>query len=58
MIDRATLWVLTHVWKREEGQTAAEYAVILALILVVAIGAIELVGGGVKDTFNSVAGKL
>jgi pilus assembly protein Flp/PilA len=33
----------------EDGATAVEYAVMLALILIVCIGAITLVGGG---TFN------
>ena len=39
--------------KREDGPTAVEYAVMLALIVVVCIGAITSLGGGAKSTFNS-----
>ncbi len=42
----------------EDGPTATEYAVMLALIIVVAVGAITLVGTGVTNMFNSVAGTL
>jgi pilus assembly protein Flp/PilA len=38
----------------EEGPTATEYAVMLALIIVVAIAAITTLGTNVNDTFNSV----
>lgn len=42
----------------EEGVTAIEYGLIAALIAVVIIGAVELVGGGVSATFNTIAGEL
>lgn len=38
----------------EEGPTATEYAVMLALIIVVAIAAITTLGSNVNDTFASV----
>lgn len=38
----------------EDGPTATEYAVMLALIIVVAIGAIQLVGQDVQTTFQNV----
>jgi pilus assembly protein Flp/PilA len=41
--------------KREDGPTAVEYAVMLALIIVVCIGAITAVGQKSNTTFNSVA---
>jgi pilus assembly protein Flp/PilA len=40
--------------KREDGPTAVEYAVMLALIIVVCIGAITTLGGDANATFNSV----
>jgi pilus assembly protein Flp/PilA len=43
---------------REEGQALVEYALILALVSVVAIGALEAIGTGVTNTLNSVAGSL
>jgi pilus assembly protein Flp/PilA len=42
----------------ERGVTAIEYGLIAALIAVVIIGAVELVGGGVSSTFNTIAGEL
>jgi pilus assembly protein Flp/PilA len=41
--------------KREDGPTAVEYAVMLALIIVVCITAITSLGNNAKGTFNSVA---
>jgi pilus assembly protein Flp/PilA len=40
---------------REDGPTAVEYAVMLALIIVVCITAITTLGTNAKSTFNSVA---
>ena len=39
----------------EDGPTAVEYAVMLALIIVVCIGAITTLGGNAKATFSNVA---
>lgn len=44
--------------KREDGPTAVEYAVMLALIIVVCLTAIAAVGTNANTTFNSVANKL
>ena len=40
--------------KGEDGPTAVEYAVMLALIIVVCIGAITTLGGNANKTFTSV----
>ena len=42
----------------EDGPTATEYAVMLALIIVAAIGSIQLVGDKVSDTFDGVEAAL
>jgi pilus assembly protein Flp/PilA len=42
----------------EDGPTATEYAVMLALIIIVAIGAITLLGQKVSAMFGAVDGKL
>jgi Flp pilus assembly pilin Flp len=42
----------------EEGQDIAEYAVMLAVILVLVIGTIRLVGGNANNAFSSVASNL
>jgi pilus assembly protein Flp/PilA len=44
--------------RSEEGATATEYAVMLALIIVVAIGAITILGKKVNNTFEEVNTKL
>ena len=41
--------------KAEDGPTAVEYAVMLALIIVVCIGAVTTLGGNAKNTFSNVA---
>jgi pilus assembly protein Flp/PilA len=41
--------------KREDGPTAVEYAVMLALIVVVCIAAITALGTGASKTFSNVA---
>ena len=43
--------------KREDGPTAVEYAVMLALIIVVCIAAITTLGSNANNTFSSVASK-
>ena len=42
----------------ESGPTAVEYAVMLALIIVVAIVAIQLLGTTVRDMFNALATEI
>lgn len=42
----------------ESGQGMVEYGLILALIAVVVIGALTLLGGGVKDIFTTAKDKL
>jgi pilus assembly protein Flp/PilA len=41
--------------RAEDGPTAVEYAVMLALIIVVCIGAITTLGGNAQATFTNVA---
>jgi pilus assembly protein Flp/PilA len=42
----------------EDGPTAVEYAVMLALIIIVCLTAIQAIGTNANATFNSVAAKL
>jgi len=44
--------------KSEDGPTAVEYAVMLALIIVVCLTAIQAIGTNANATFQSVASKL
>lgn len=42
----------------EDGPTAVEYAVMLALIIVVCLAGVSAVGTKANDKFNSIAGNL
>jgi len=44
--------------KREDGPTAVEYAVMLALIIVVCIGAVTTLGSNASKTFTSVGNAI
>jgi pilus assembly protein Flp/PilA len=44
--------------RQEEGQTMAEYALILALIAVVTAAVIVLLGGQISSVFNKVTGQF
>jgi pilus assembly protein Flp/PilA len=44
--------------KAEDGPTAVEYAVMLALIIVVCIGAVTALGTSASSTFQSVSGTI
>jgi pilus assembly protein Flp/PilA len=44
--------------RREDGPTAVEYAVMLALIIVVCIASIQLIGTNAHTRFQNVAGTL
>jgi Flp pilus assembly pilin Flp len=43
------------LWSDEGGQDIAEYAVMLAVILVLVVGTIRLVGSNTNNAFSSVA---
>ena len=43
---------------QEEGQDLLEYALLVALIALVAIAAVELAGGAVSAIFTDIAGQL
>jgi pilus assembly protein Flp/PilA len=44
--------------RNEEGQDLLEYALLVALIALVAIGGVTLAGTSVSAVFNNIAGKL
>jgi len=46
------------LWNNEEGQDIAEYAVMLAVILVLVIGTVRLIGGNANNVFSSVASSV
>jgi len=49
---------ILRLWRGDEGQDIAEYAVMLAVILVLVIGTVRLIGGNTNNVFSSVASNL
>ncbi len=49
---------LQTLWSDQQGQDIAEYAVILAVILVLVVGTIRLVGSNANKAFSSVASSV
>jgi Flp pilus assembly pilin Flp len=50
--------LVSRFWFEEDGQDIAEYAVMLAVILVLVVGTIRLVGTNANNAFSSVASSL
>jgi Flp pilus assembly pilin Flp len=46
------------LWLEENGQDVAEYAVMLAVILVIVIGTVRLIGGNANNVFSQVGSSL
>ena len=42
----------------EQGQDVAEYAVMLAVILVIVIGTVRLIGGNANNVFSQVSSQM
>lgn len=51
-------YVLHRLWCEDEGQDIAEYAVMLAVILVIVVGTIKLIGSSANNVFSSVASSI
>ena len=49
---------LLSLWREEQGQDIAEYAVMLAVILVIVVGTIRLIGSNSNNVFSSVASSI
>jgi len=49
---------LNSVWKDESGQDIAEYAVMLAVILVIVVGTIRLIGSNANTVFSQVGSAI
>ncbi len=46
------------LWSDESGQDIAEYAVMLAVILVIVVGTIRLIGSNANNVFSSVGSSI
>ncbi|PYX04293.1 MAG: Flp family type IVb pilin [Acidobacteria bacterium] len=46
------------LWWEDEAQDIAEYAVMLAVILLIVVGTIQLIGSSANNVFSSVASSI
>ena len=46
------------LWSDDQGQDIAEYAVMLAVILVLVVGTIRLIGSNANNVFSQVGSSL
>ena len=46
------------MWDENDGQDIAEYAVMMAVILVIVVGTIRLIGSKANNTFSAVASNI
>ena len=49
---------ISKLWAEESGQDVAEYAVMLAVILVIVIGTVRLIGGNANNVFSQVGSQM
>ena len=49
---------LRKLWNENEGQDVAEYAVMLAVILVLVVGTIRRIGSNANNAFSNAASAL
>jgi Flp pilus assembly pilin Flp len=49
---------LEQLWSDEHGQDIAEYAVMLAVILVIVVGTIRLIGSNANNVFSQVSSAI
>ena len=52
------LTLVSRMWSDDEGQDIAEYAVMLAVILVIVIGTVKLIGTQANTIFSETASAI
>jgi len=50
--------LLHQLWSDERGQDVAEYAVMLAVILVIVVGTVRLIGSNANNVFSQVGSAI
>jgi Flp pilus assembly pilin Flp len=50
--------LIQRLWNDEQGQDIAEYAVMLAVILVIVVGTIRLIGSNANNVFSEVGSSI
>ncbi len=49
---------IRRIWSEDAGQDIAEYAVMLAVILVLVVGTIRLIGSNANNAFSNVSSSI
>ncbi len=52
------LKLMQRLWSEDSGQDIAEYAVMLAVILVLVVGTVRLIGSNANTVFSNVASSI
>jgi Flp pilus assembly pilin Flp len=50
--------LIRRMWAEEQGQDIAEYAVMVAVILIIVVGTIRLIGSNSNTVFSQVASSI
>jgi Flp pilus assembly pilin Flp len=50
--------LLRQLWREDKGQDIAEYAVMLAVILILVVGTVRLIGSNANNAFSAVASSI
>jgi len=50
--------MISRLWSDESGQDIAEYAVMLAVILVLVVGTVRLIGSNANNAFSQAASSI
>ncbi len=56
--DETVMKLIRQLWAEESGQDVAEYAVMLAVILVIVIGTVRLIGTNANLVFSQVGSSM
>jgi Flp pilus assembly pilin Flp len=57
-LEGSMVELITRMWCEDQGQDIAEYAVMLAVILVLVVGTLRLIGSNANNAFSSVASSV
>jgi Flp pilus assembly pilin Flp len=50
--------LVRRLWSEDQGQDIAEYAVMLAVILVLVVGTVRLIGSNANNAFSATASAI
>lgn len=50
--------LMSRLWREDTGQDIAEYAVMLAVILVLVVGTVRLIGSNANSVFSQAASSI